>query len=292
MTVAFVGLGRMGAAMAGRLLESGHTLRVYNRTAARADELVRRGAHLCVSPAEAARGADAAVTMVADDRALLEVSLGDEGLAEALPPQAVHLSMSTVSPEANRAIAEAHRAAGSFLVAAPVMGRPEVAAAGRLWILGAGPAAAEERARALLASMSRGVSWLGEDPGLANVAKVSFNFLLFSIVEAVGEALTLVEKHGGDRAAFFEATNQALGSAMIEGYGRRMLEERFLPAGFTSVLALKDVALALHLAETGPCPLPVGSLLRDHLLAALARGRGDWDTAALVQVARENAGLA
>jgi 3-hydroxyisobutyrate dehydrogenase-like beta-hydroxyacid dehydrogenase len=230
--------------------------------------------------------------MVADDPALLDVTLGEHGLAATLPPGAVHLSMSTVSPQANRDAADAHRAAGSHLVAAPVMGRPEVAAAGRLWILAAGPVPAREPSGPLLAAMGRGVSWLGEDPGLASVAKVSFNFLLFSVVESVAEALTLVEKHGGDRAAFFDAVNQAFGSAMIEGYGRRMLSEAFQPAGFTSVLGLKDVTLALQLAESGPCPIPVGSLLRDHLLTALARGRGEWDVAALVQVARENAGLA
>ena len=291
-TVAFIGLGRMGLPMANRLIETGFSLRLYNRTASRADDLVARGVHLCSTPAQAAREAEYVVTMVADDQALLDVTLGDDGIASAFPAGGVHLSMSTVSPEANRAVAEAHQARGSELVAVPVMGRPEVAAAGALWLIAAGPTALEARLQPLLAAMGRGYTWVGEEPGLASVAKIAFNFFLFGMVETLAETLTLVEKHGGDRGRFFEALSSAFGSPMVAGYGKRMLTEAFVPAGFTSILALKDIRLALQLAESGRSPLPVASLVRDHLLTGLARGRGEWDLASVVQGARESAGLA
>ncbi len=290
-SVAFVGLGRMGLPMADRLLAAGFSLRVFNRTASRADDLVARGARLFGSPAEAAREAEFAVTMVADDRALLDVVLGPHGLAAGLPAGSIHLSMSTVSPNVNRTIGQAHQEAGSELVGAPVLGRPEAVVGGTLWIMAAGRPELEPRCQPLLAALGRGYTWLGTRADQANIAKIGFNFFLFGMAEALAEALTLVEKQGVDRSLYFEAVNAAFRSPMVEGYGRRMLTEAFLPAGFTSTLALKDVGLALDLAEQGQAPSPVASLLRDNLLTAIARGRADWDVAALVHVARERAGL-
>jgi 3-hydroxyisobutyrate dehydrogenase-like beta-hydroxyacid dehydrogenase len=290
--VGFVGLGNMGLAMAGRLVERGFALRAYNRSAARAEPLAAQGATVCASPAEAARGVELLVSMVADDAALRAITLGQDGVVAGLAPGGIHLSMSTVSPAVTGELAAAHAAAGSHLVAAPVLGRPPVAAAGNLWIRAAGAPELEERCRPLIEALCRGSSWLGGDPAQASVAKLAFNFILFGVVEALAEGLTLVEKHGIDRTRFFDALSQTFGSGMIEGYGRRMVERNFLPAGFTSRLALKDVGLILDAALAGLAPLPIGSLLRDHVISTLAHGRDEWDLAAIVEVLREQAGLA
>jgi 3-hydroxyisobutyrate dehydrogenase-like beta-hydroxyacid dehydrogenase len=290
-TIAFVGLGNMGRPMAERLLERGFALRVYNRTAARAAPLAELGATVASTPAEVVAGADLVVTMLADDAALEGVAVGPDGFAPAMDPRALHVSMSTVSPDVTRALAEQHRARGGALVAAPVMGRPDVAAAGSLWILAAGPPALEARCRPLFEALGRGYSWLGEDPALAPVAKIAANFMLIGVVELAAEVLALVEKQGLEPAAFFEIAKMLLPAPALEGYGRRMLEGSFESGGFTAALALKDASLALGLAQAGRAPAPIASLARDRLLALLARGRDGWDLAGLYAVARESAGL-
>jgi 3-hydroxyisobutyrate dehydrogenase-like beta-hydroxyacid dehydrogenase len=277
--------------MASRLLAAGFGLRVFNRTAARADPLTARGAQRCASPAEAARGASVAITMLSDDGVLRDVTLGPDGLAAALPSGAVHLSMSTVSPEVNRQLAAEHRRAGTDLVAAPVLGRPDAVEAGRLWVLAAGPARLEAACRPVFEALGQGHQWLGEDPGQANVLKIALNFMLASAIEMVSEAFTVVEKQGVDRRQLLELMRRLLPSPALEGYAQRMLAGQFLPAGFSSTLALKDVDLALGLAEAGRSPAPFASVIHDRLLTALARGRGEWDLAGLVQVARDEAGL-
>lgn len=290
-TVAFVGLGNMGRPMAERLLEKGFTLRAHNRTAAKAAPLAERGATVAATPAEAAEGADVVVTMLADDTALADAALGPSGFVAALRPGALHVSMSTVSPEVTRRVAEAQPAGGSQLVAAPVMGRPDVAAAGNLWILAAGDPALEEACRPIFGALGRGHTWLGQDPALACVAKITANFMLVGIVELAAEALALVEKQGLPPAQFFEVAKMLLPAPSFEGYAGRMLSGSYDTAGFTASLALKDASLALGLAHSGQSPAPIASLARDRLLAALARGRGDRDLAVLYAVARENAGL-
>jgi 3-hydroxyisobutyrate dehydrogenase-like beta-hydroxyacid dehydrogenase len=290
-TVAFVGLGNMGRPMAERLLEKDFALRVYNRTAAKAAPLAERGATIAATPAEAVDGADVVVTMLADDAALTDAALGPNGFVSALRRGALHISMSTVSPEVTRRIAEVQGAAGSELVAAPVMGRPDVAAAGNLWILGAGPPSLEEQCRPVFGALGRGHTWLGEDPGLACVAKIAANFMLVGIVELAAEALTLVEKQGLPPTQFFEIAKMLLPAPSFEGYAGRMLSGNYDTAGFTAALGLKDASLALGLAHSGHAPAPIASLARDRLLAALARGRGDRDLAVLYAIARENAGL-
>jgi 3-hydroxyisobutyrate dehydrogenase-like beta-hydroxyacid dehydrogenase len=290
-TVAFVGLGNMGRPMAERLLERGFALRVHYRTLAKAGPLVERGAYAATTPAAAAEGADVVVTMLADDAALTQAVLGPSGFAATMGAGGLHVSMSTVSPEVTRRLADQHRARGADLVAAPVMGRPDVAAAGNLWILAAGPAGLEARCRPLFEALGRGHTWLGEDPGLACVAKIGANFMLVGVVELAAEALTLVEKQGLEPRRFFEVARMLLPAPVFEGYAGRMLDGSYETAGFTAALALKDASLALGLAEGGRAPTPVAGVARDRLLTALARGRGDLDLASLYAVAREAAGL-
>ena len=295
MKTTFIGLGGMGLPMARNLLQAGHTLTVYNRTRARAQQLEPLHAAIAGSPAAAAAGADVLITMVGDDAALEAVMLGDGGgggALAALPRGAIHLSMSTVSPALTRRLAERHRAAGQTLVAAPVFGRPDAAEARKLWIVAAGPAEAVARCRPLLDAMGRGVIPAGDDPARASVIKIAGNFLLAAAIEAMGEAFALARKHGVPPAELLEVVNGRLfRSPIYENYGNLIAAERYEPAGFKLTYGLKDVRLALAAADEATVPLPLAGLMRDRYVSAVARGWGDNDWAALARVAAADAGL-
>jgi 3-hydroxyisobutyrate dehydrogenase-like beta-hydroxyacid dehydrogenase len=289
--VGFIGLGKMGLGMATRLRETGHSLRLYNRTPERYAELLGDRVVGCASPAEAAQGAEVVFTMVADDAALEAVLGGEQGLLAGLAKDGLHLSCSTVSTEATRRLEGAHRERGQALVAVPVMGRPDVAGAGKVWLLAAGDRGLEPRCQPLFEALGRGYTWLGDDPVIASACKIAVNFLLFSMIESIGEAFTAVEKVGGDRAAFLEIAKLLYASGAYEGYGNRMLQSGYTPPGFTTALALKDLELMLGLAREAQSPAPLASLVRDRALASVARGCGGLDVAALVELAREEAGI-
>jgi 3-hydroxyisobutyrate dehydrogenase-like beta-hydroxyacid dehydrogenase len=281
----------MGAPIARNLLEAGHTLTVYNRTPGRAKALVAQGAREVPSSASAATGADALVTMLADDQAVAATVL-DGGVLQALGRGAVHVSMSTISPALARRLAEAHRAAGQAYVAAPVFGRPDAAAAKRLWIVAAGPADALAAARPLLEAVGQEVLVVGDDPAAANVVKIAGNFLLAAAIEAIGESFALVRKHGIVPERFLEIINgKVLRSPVYESYGALIAGGRYEPAGFKLKHGLKDVRLALQAGDDVAVPLPLASLMRDHYLSAVARGWEDIDWAALARVSAVNAGL-
>lgn len=291
MKIGFLGLGGMGAPMAGNLLAAGHTLTVYNRTPDRAKELVARGARVVASSARAATGAEALVTMLADDEAVTATVL-EGGVIQALGRGAIHVSMSTISPALSRRLAEAHKAAGQAYVAAPVFGRPDAAAAKRLWIVAAGAKDALAAARPILDAVGQEVLEVGDDPAAANVVKIAGNFLLVSAIEAIGEAFALVRKHGIDPTRFLEIVNgKVIRSPIYESYGALIAAERYEPAGFKLKHGLKDVRLALAAGDEVAAPLPLASLMRDHYLSAVARGWEDIDWAALAKVSAVNAGL-
>ena len=281
----------MGAPIARNLLDAGHTLTVYNRTPGRAKDLVSHGAREVPSPAMAATGAEAIVTMLADDPAVT-ASVVDGGVVQALGRGAVHVSMSTISPALSRRLADAHRGAGQAYVAAPVFGRPDAAAAKRLWIVAAGAADALGAAWPILDAVGQEVLVVGDDPGAANVVKIAGNFLLAAAIEAIGEAFALVRKHGIDPARFLEIVNgKVLRSPVYESYGALIAAQRYEPAGFKLKHGLKDIRLALQTGDEVAAPLPLASLMRDHYLSAVARGWGEIDWAALAKVSAENAGL-
>lgn len=292
MKVAFIGLGSMGAPMARNLIEAGHALTVYNRTPGRAKELVAQGAREVASPSRAATGAEAIVTMLADDAAVSATVL-ESGVVQALGRGAVHVSMSTISAALSRRLSETHRDAGQSYVAAPVFGRPEAAAARQLWVVAAGPVDALKAARPLLEAVGQEVLVIGDDPAAANVVKIAGNFLLASAIEAIGEAFVLVRKHGIAPERFLEIVNgKVLRSPIYESYGARIAAERYQPAGFKLKHGLKDIRLALQTGDEVAVPLPLASLIRDHYLSAVARGWEDIDWAALAKVSAGNAGLA
>ena len=291
MRVAFLGLGRMGDAMA-RRLAGAFELAVFNRDPGKARPFAALGARVAASVREAAEDAELAVTMLADDAAEEALAFGSGGLLEVLPPGAIHVSMSTLGIATSARLAEAHTKAGQGYVAAPVFGRPPAAASGQLWILAAGSEADLARCQPVFEALGQGVFPLGERPATAHALKLAGNTLLVTVVEALGEVFAFGEKAGIPPETTLKVLNTALlKSPLAEAYGTAVVTERFDPAGFALRLGLKDVSLALRAAEAYQAPMPLASVLRDRLLTATARGYGDLDLAALSRLSREAAGL-
>ena len=291
MRVAFVGLGAMGLPMAINLVRAGHEVTGWNRSAARGEPLRQAGGTLADSPAAAASGVEVLVSMVADDDALADV-LFNAGALEALPRGAAHVSCSTISVALSRKLAAAHAERGQSFVAAPVFGRPAVAEAGKLSVLAAGAAEARERCRPLLEAVGQAVYDMGDDPTAASVAKLAGNFLIGAMMEGLAEAFALGRRHGVEAAKLLEVVNGAIiKSPLYDTYGKLMAEEKFEPAGFKLRLGLKDARLALAAADAAAVPMPLASMVHDHLLAAHARGWGDRDWTAMSRIISEGAGL-
>jgi 3-hydroxyisobutyrate dehydrogenase-like beta-hydroxyacid dehydrogenase len=288
LSIAVIGLGQMGRAMAERLAARGFELRVWNRTR---DKAAGMRATVCDSPAEAARGAELALTSLSADPAVRAVVLGRDGLLDGLGEGAVHVGTSTISYQLAGELARIHAERGRAYVAAPVLGRPDAAASGRLFVLAGGEERARQRCRALFDAISQG-SFDFADAPRANLAKLVANMMIGGIIELLGEVMALGEKGGIPPGRVLDLlTGTLFGCPAIEGYGRRIAERSFEPAGFPMALGLKDVELALAAGHDLTVPLPAANVVRDHMLAALARGLQRFDWSGLTAASRAEAGL-
>src|SRR5436305_5483898 len=240
----------MGAGMAASLLRAGHEVTVYNRTAGKMQALVEQGARAAARVPDACRG-EVAITMLADDNAVESVVFGDEGVLRSLGEDVIHVSMSTISVALSERLTAAHAEAGQRFVAAPVFGRPEAAAAAKLFIVAAGAADALDACRPLFEALGQKTFPIGDQPPAANLVKLSGNFLIGATIEALGEAMALVGKAGVDRRQYLDLLTSSLFTAPIyKTYGGLIVEQQFEPAGFAAPLGLKDIRLALAAAET------------------------------------------
>jgi 3-hydroxyisobutyrate dehydrogenase-like beta-hydroxyacid dehydrogenase len=292
MNIAFIGLGNMGSPMAANLIKARHTLTVYNRTRSRAEALQSEGARVANTPGEAASGAEVAITMLADDHALESVVFGKGSLLDSLPPNAIHVSMSTISVALSRRLAAAHAERKQHYVSAPVFGRPEAAAAAKLFIVAAGPAAQIDRCRPLFDSMGQKTFIAGDDASGANLMKLAGNFLITAVIEGLAESFALVRKAGLDANLFHEIlTNSLFNAPIYKTYGALINSQKFEPAGFKLPLGLKDNRLLLAAAEENAVPMPMASLVRDRFLAALGQGMGELDWSAISKLSAKDAGL-
>jgi 3-hydroxyisobutyrate dehydrogenase-like beta-hydroxyacid dehydrogenase len=292
MKIAFIGLGNMGSHMVRNLLRAKHDVTVWNRTPAKAEELRADNAKVAESVAEAARKAEIAVTMLADDHAVAAAVLGPGGIAENLPPSGTHVSMSTISVDLSTRLAAEHGKHRQQYVAAPVFGRPEAAAAAKLFIVVAGDPTAVERAQPIFDAIGQRSFVFGPKPEMANVVKLTGNFLISSVIESLGESIALARKYQIDPHHYVDfLTNAMFAAPVYKTYGGIIADERYRPAGFKMRLGLKDVRLVLAAAEAVDAPMPVASLIRDNLLTAVGRGMEDLDWSATAKLAAENAGL-
>jgi 3-hydroxyisobutyrate dehydrogenase-like beta-hydroxyacid dehydrogenase len=289
-TLGFIGLGNMGAPIAANLLKAGFGMRVYNRTASKAAPLTAKGATLAASPAEVAQPGGIVLTMLADDRAVEEVCLPGGSFIERLGLGGIHISLSTISPVTARRLAEHHAKYKVDYLASPVFGRPDAAAAAKLWICNSGPAAAKKRVQPILTAIGQGIFDFGEDAGAANVVKLCGNFLFAASIETLAEMLTLAEKNGVSKKAVAEMIGKL--SPLHSGYANQIAEQKFEPAGFRLALGLKDVNLIMQTAGASMTPMPLGSLLHDRYVSAVAKGRANLDWSAIALGVAEDAGLA
>jgi 3-hydroxyisobutyrate dehydrogenase-like beta-hydroxyacid dehydrogenase len=291
-SVGFLGLGNMGQGMALSLVEKGYALRVWNRTAAKAEPVVARGAILANRPEDAVEPGGIVVSMLSDDKVVSDLFAPGGPLLSRLGSGGLHISMSTIHPDTSRRLAREHANVGAAYVTAPVFGRPEAAASGNLWILASGPEPARRRAAPLLAAMGRTTFELGDDPGGANVAKLCGNFVIAAAIEAMGEVAAFAEKSGVGAGPVLDMLGQTLFACPpYRGYGKQIAQRQFLPAGFRLVLGLKDIELAMSAARSVSVPMPLAALLRDRALASVNKGRGDWEWSAFTLEAAEDAGI-
>ena len=291
MRIGFIGLGHMGSGMAANLLRAGHDLTVHNRTPAKAEALMALGAKAVASVAEACRG-DAVITMLANDEAVESVVLGPDGIIASLPAGALHVSSSTISVALSQRLTEEHAKASQRFVAAPVFGRPDVAAAGRLFVIAGGEPAALETAAPLLEAIGQKTFVVSDTPKAANLVKLSGNFLIASMIESLGEAFALVAKGGIDQRRYLEILTSSLFDApLYKTYGGLIASGHFEPAGFAAPLGQKDIRLALAAAEDLRVPMPLASLLRDRFLTLLAHGGDNLDWSAIGRLPAIDAGI-
>ena len=278
MKIGFLGLGQMGVPMAMRLLAAGHELSVWNRTEARADPLLREGAVLAGTPAEAELGADAVITMLFDDAAYERVVFGENGLMDALSPGAIHMSCSTISVALSERLTAEHARRGHHFVAAPVFGRPDVAEAGRLWIVAAGADDTIERVRPLFGPLSRGVTVVGSEPRQAHAVKLGGNFLISAMILSLSESFVYAEGQGIAPEVFLETVNNALfQSPFYAAYSKVMLHPPQNP-GATMELGTKDLSLLRQAAAARGTRLSLAENLAEIFAEAQQTGLGseDW----------------
>lgn len=276
--IGFIGLGNMGLNMAKNLIADGYQIQAYNRTASKADELGTNGVTKCKTAAEAATNVMAVISMLSEDEIVKKETIGEDGILKNLPKGGIHISMSTIAPETSEELAKAHREAGSTYISAPVFGRPEAAAARKLYVCVSGDPEAKATVQPILAALGQSVTDFGEKVGSANVVKIAGNFMILSSMEMMAEAFTLAEKNDISRTAvadFFGST--VFNAPIYQNYGKLIANKQYQPVGFKARLGYKDARLAFRLSQASEMPMPFAAIVHNRLMAAIANGRGDGD---------------
>jgi 3-hydroxyisobutyrate dehydrogenase-like beta-hydroxyacid dehydrogenase len=290
MKVGFIGLGRMGAGMAENLVKAGHDVTVFNRSRGKSDALVALGARAATTVAEACQG-EVVMTMLANDEAVDSVVYDDAGVLASLAEGAIHVSASTISVALSRRLTDSHAARRQRYLAAPVFGRPEVAKAGQLFVVAGGADETIREAAPLFDAIGQRMFIISDTPSLANLVKLSGNFLIASVIESLGEAMALVGKAGIDRHQYIDLlTSTSFNVPVYKIYGGLIAKGQFEPAGFAAPLGQKDIRLTLAAAEELRVPLPLASLLRDRFLTLMAHGGETLDWSAIGHLPAKDAG--
>jgi len=290
MKIGFIGLGQMGTALAGHLMQAGHQVTVWNRSAKAAEALAAHGAIAAKMPAETMQG-DVLFSMLASDQAMRDVGL-DATLLDKAAKGLIHVNMATISPGFAEALTAAHDSRGLDYVAAPVFARPEAAAKGQAVIIVAGAESPVAKVEPLLTQMGRRVVKVGDKPHMANLFKIAGNFMIMSAVETLGEAFALLKKGGVDATLFLDTMTEGLFAAPVyKNYGKQILTEAYEPAGFYLHLGLKDATLVKEAAENLSVPMPLLDLVRRHYEEAMQKGWSERDWASIAALIAEKAGV-
>jgi len=293
MKVGFIGLGRMGSGMASRILSGGHDLAIFDAVAAQMEPLVNAGARAAASVADVCRDRDVVITMLVEDATVIDVALGTSGVCDSLSAEGIHLLMGTHGVATVRALEARHHAKGQHLVAAPVLGRPDLAATGQLGIVAAGADAAMGRVQPLLNVMGRRTFLAGSKPESATAIKLANNAVLGCAMVAMAEGFALVRKYGVVAQVFQDVMTEGLFSApAYKVYGQKMVDESFDQVGSPIHVGLKDANLIAAAADLARVPMPSHNVYRDRLLGAVAHGDGDRDQAVLAREQARASGLA
>ncbi len=292
MKIGFIGVGRMGGAIAGRIRDAGLDLIVYDSVPDMTEPFAAAGVPVARGLKECCGDRDIVITMLPDDAALEQAALGPGGIAESLPPGSIHMMMGTHGPAAVRACAERHESLGQFSLATPVLGRPDVAAAGQLGIIIGGPAVAAERCKPLIDVVARRVFAAGDRPESAAIVKLANSLVLACAIEAMGEGFSLVRKYGVDAKVLYDVMTEGLFAApAYKGYGKLIAEEDYGTVGFTVALGLKEIRLILSAADRQHVPLPAAHVLHDRLLNLVANASSGKDWAYVAHEQARCAGL-
>ena len=293
MKIGFIGTGRMGQAMVRRLLDAKYDVGVYNRTPEKAKPLADAGAKIVGSVGDSTRYGDVIYTMLADDGALEDVVFQNDGLLASLPKGGIHICAGTHGIPVIRKLKKAHAEKGQLLVAAPMMGRPELVTAGTAGVVASGPAAALAKCKPLFDALGRKTFMGGDDPEAATAMKIANNFVLGCAMEAMGEGFALTRKYGVDTSVFYDVMTDGLfNCSAYKVYGKIMVDESYSKVGQMAVLGLKDANLALEAGCLKGVPLPSGNVWRDRLVGAVAHGDGDKDWAVMALEQARASGLA
>jgi len=291
MKIGIIGLGAMGSGMAPTLRRAGHDLIVHNRSRGKAEALAGEGITVADSAAEAASQTGLVLTMLANDEAVENTVFGADGVLAGLKPGQVHISCGTISVDLSKRLEEAHTALRQGFLAAPVLGRPNAAESGQLFIMAAGAAPLLEQTRPVLEALGQKLFILGDRPYQANIAKLCCNFLIFSTIEQLAEVFTVSGKGGIDTETMFELLTTSFFTAPVhKNYGRIIVDQAY-EGGVPVTLGAKDNRLFLAAGEELSVPLPMASLLRDRFLATIARGEEGLDFCAIAKRVAEDAGL-
>lgn len=289
--IAMIGLGHMGAPIARNLLKAGYETRVYNRSSVKAQALRSAGATVTETPAEAAAGAELVISSLLDDASMLELLERPDGLLAGMAPRAVHVCTTTISPDCALELGRLHAAAGQRFLAAPVIGRPPAAEAGKLIVLAAGSEDALDDARPVLEAFSSRIIEAGSDGAAAYTMKLAVNFFIVAMIELFGEAFAFTAKAEIAPEPMRDLLATMIAHPAIAEYLARVAETRFDEAGFEATTGLKDVRLMLQRAEALGAPLPYAAVVRDRLIAAVDDGMGARDWSVIAEMARRDAGL-
>lgn len=290
-SVGFIGLGRVGAAMAHNILKAGFDLTVYNRTPEKMKPLLDRGAGRADTPGEAAARTDVVVTCLLDDRSMLETVTGGTGILAGLRPAGIHIGTATISPACAAQLAELHRAHGSHYVAGPVVGRIDAAEAGTLRTYVAGDPAVIGRCQRLFAAYAQDAVNVGANHPVANSVKLTINYMALSLIELMGQVYAFAEKSGIESQFAHDLIVWILGHPAPRQYAQKVRKREFDEVGFALAAGFKDLQLMLQASTDTRVALSYANIIREKFLAALAHGMGDRDWSAISEITRMNAGL-